>query len=54
MKFNDRIWNHHEKYSQTSTNIPGIGSVNLEKDVKMSEMSESKNDFCSVKPTPTF
>ena len=26
-KFYDHIWDHHEKYIQISTNIPGIGSL---------------------------
>ena len=43
------MWNHHGKCIQISTNMPGIGSVNREIDVNISEMSESKHDFCSVK-----
>ena len=45
LEFHDHIWNHHEKYIEISTNMPGIGSVNREITVKMSEMSESKHDF---------
>ena len=45
VEFHDHIWNHGEKYIQISTNMPGIGSVNREIVVEMSEMSESKQDF---------
>ena len=45
VEFHDHIWNHHEKCIKISTNIPGIGTVNHEIAVKMSEMSESKHDF---------
>ena len=38
MEFGDYIWNHHEKCIQKSTNMPGIGSLIREIDVKMSEM----------------
>ena len=38
VEFHGHIWNHHEKYIQISTNIPGIGSVIREIDVKISEM----------------
>ena len=30
MVFYDPIWNHHEKYIQISTNMPGTGSLFLE------------------------
>ena len=36
------IWNHHETCIQISANIPGIGSLIREIDVKMSEMLERK------------
>ena len=42
LEFRDHIWNHHEKYIEISTNMPGIGSVNREIAVKM---SESKHGF---------
>ena len=37
VEFHDHIWNHHEKYIQTSTNMPGIGSIIREIDAKISE-----------------
>ena len=45
VEFHDHIWNNNEKCIQKSTNMPGIGSVNREIAVKMSEMWESKHDF---------
>ena len=45
MEFYDHIWNHHEKYIQQSTNMPGFGSVVCEIDVKMSKMWDSKKIF---------
>ena len=42
VEFHDHIWNHHEKYIQISTNMPGIGSLIREIDV---EISESKHNF---------
>ena len=40
VKFHDRIWNHHEKYIEISTNMPVVvGSLIRERDVKIiSEM----------------
>ena len=38
VEFHDHIWNHCEKYIETSTNMLGIGSVIHELAVKMSEM----------------
>ena len=38
LEFHDHIWNHHEKYIEISTNIPGIGSLIYEIAVKISEM----------------
>ena len=37
MEFHGHIWNHHEKRIQQSTNMPGIGSLICEIDIKMSE-----------------
>ena len=37
MEFHDHIWNHHKKYIQISTNMPGIGLYNLSKNVKLIE-----------------
>ena len=45
MVFHDHIWNHQVKYIQISTNMPGIGTVNHEIAIKISEMSESKHNF---------
>ena len=45
MEFHDYIWNHHEKCIQISTNMPGIGLVNREIAVTISEMGESKHGF---------
>ena len=45
MEFDDPIWNHHEKCIQISTNMPGIGSLIPEIDVKLSEIWESKHIF---------
>ena len=42
LEFNYHIWNHHEKCIQKSTNIPVIGSLFHEIDVKM---RESKHNF---------
>ena len=39
------IWNHNEKCIQISTNMPGIGSLIREIDVKISEMWERKQTF---------
>ena len=39
------IWNHHEKYIQKSTNMPGIGSLIREIDVNKSEICENKATF---------
>ena len=36
------IWNHREKYFQKSTNMPGIGALIREIDVKNLEIWESK------------
>ena len=38
LEFHDHIWNHHEKYIQKNANMPGIGSLIREIDVKMSEI----------------
>ena len=46
----DRIWIHHEKCIQVSTNMPSIGSLIRETHVKITEIWESKTDFRSVKP----
>ena len=45
LKFGDDIQNHHEKCIEISTNMPGIGELIREIDVKMSEMCESKPTF---------
>ena len=45
MEFHYHIWNRHEKCIEISTNMPGIGSVNREIAVRISKMSESKDDF---------
>ena len=34
----DNIWNHHEKYIQISTSMPGIGSLIREIYVKITEI----------------
>ena len=44
-EFCDYIWNHHKKFKQISTNMPGIGSIIRELDVKMSEIWKKQNDF---------
>ena len=38
LEFHDHIWNHHDKCVQQSTNMPGIGSVIHEIDIKISEI----------------
>ena len=38
VEFHDHIRNHHEKYIQISTNMPGIGSQIREIGVRISEM----------------
>ena len=45
VEFHAHIWNHREKYIQKSTNMPGIGSLIREIDVKKSEIWESKETF---------
>ena len=35
LEFRDDIWNHHHKYIQISTNMPGIGSLLHEIHVKL-------------------
>ena len=40
MEFHEHIWNHHEKYIQKSTNMPGIGSLIREIDVTISEIEK--------------
>ena len=37
LEFHDLIWNHHEKCIQISTNMPGIGSLIRELDIKISK-----------------
>ena len=44
LEFHDHIWNHHEKYIQKNANMPGIGSLIREIDVKMSEIWERKHN----------
>ena len=39
------FWNHQEKCNQTSTNMPGIGSLIREIDVNISEILEIKQTF---------
>ena len=38
MEFHDHIWKHHGKCNQKSSNMPGIGSLIHEIDVKISEI----------------
>ena len=38
LEFHGHVWNHHEKCIQQSTNMPGIGSLIREIDMKMSEI----------------
>ena len=38
VELHDHIWNHHEKYIQKSTNMPGIGSLIREIDITISEI----------------
>ena len=42
MEVHDHIWNHHEKYIEISTNMPGIGSVICELAIEIWEIGESK------------
>ena len=37
VEFHDHIWDHHEKYIQISTNMPGIGSLMSKIHVKITE-----------------
>ena len=50
LEFGDYIWNHNEKYIQMSTNMPGIGSLFREIDVKISEIWESSVSKTSARP----
>ena len=43
VEFHGHIWHHHEKCIQQSTNMPGIGSLIREIDIKISEISEIKH-----------
>ena len=45
LEFHDHIWNHHEKFIQISTNMPGIGLVIPEIPCEMSEFWENKHNF---------
>ena len=54
VEFHYRIWNHNEKCIKISTNMPGIGSLIREIYINISEIGESKQRFCSVKPMPVF
>ena len=38
LEVDEHIWNHHENCIQKSTNMPGIGSLIREINVKSSEM----------------
>ena len=53
LEFHGHIWNHHEKCIQQSTNMPGIGLLIREIDIKMSETLGEKTLF-SVKPIPSL
>ena len=46
LEFHGHIWNHHEKYIQQSTNMPGIGSLIREIDITISGIRERKTHFC--------
>ena len=48
----DKIWNHHEKCIEISTNMPGIGSLILEIHVKITEIRGSKTGCRSVNQCP--
>ena len=52
MAFHGHICNHHEKYIQKSANMPGIGSLIREIDVKMSEICVSKQSFAQQNQRP--
>ena len=45
IEFHYFIRNHHEKCIQISPNMPGIGSLIREIDIKMSEIWERKHIF---------
>ena len=49
MEFHDHIWNYHKKCIQKSTNMPGIGSLICEIDVKMSKIQETNRLFLGKK-----
>ena len=38
LEFHGHIWNHHEKYIQQSTNMPGVGSLIREIDITISKI----------------
>ena len=48
-KFDYHIWNRHEKCIQISTNMPSIGSLIREIDVRISENVRKKEKQSSVK-----
>ena len=45
LEFRDHIWNDHEKYIQTSPNMPIIGSLIREIDDNISEIWETKHIY---------
>ena len=48
MEFDEHIWNHHENCIQKSTNMPGIGSLNRDITVKISDSEKAARHFFSV------
>ena len=40
VEFHDHIWNHHEKYIEISTNMPGFGSLIREIAVKFQKFEK--------------
>ena len=54
LKFRDHIWNHHEKWIQISTNIPGyICSLIREIHTNIPEIWESKVTFTQCQCPPS-
>ena len=54
MEFGYYIWNPYEKYIKKSPNMPGIGSLIHEIDVKIVGNLIKQTKFCSAKPVPAF
>ena len=53
LEFGDYIWNQHEKCIQISTNMPGVGSLIREIDVKIQKFEEESKIILLSKTSKT-